>query len=169
MSLRESDSRYAAYLAHRSALIDYGTRLLGSRADAEDVVQEAFIRFVPENSPPASSLRAYLFRIVRNLAFDIRRRRQLESREEPADLPHWTKPQDVQTPEEDALLCENLRHISEYLATLPPEVRTSLEMHRFGGYTLDEIGSHLGLSTATVHRHVTRTLAALAALLEPET
>ena len=43
----EADIRHGLYVAHRSALIDYAARILGSREAAEDIVQDAYLRFAP--------------------------------------------------------------------------------------------------------------------------
>ncbi len=80
MGIQANDTRYETYVAYRAELVRYATPILGSREDAEDVVQEAFVRFVPEAAQSPSRLKSYLYRIVRNLAFDARRRRRLESR-----------------------------------------------------------------------------------------
>ena len=78
------------FTEHRRSLVDYATSIVGSRAQAEDVVQEAWLRFdeVARQRLLGESL-AYLYRIVRNLALDgqrtiVRERRLLAS--EPADL-----------------------------------------------------------------------------------
>ena len=70
-----SDSvRLDLFLAHRSALIDYAQPIVGCRARAEDVVQEAYLRFAAatDRERPADDRIlqpvGYLYRIVRNLA-----------------------------------------------------------------------------------------------------
>jgi RNA polymerase sigma-70 factor (ECF subfamily) len=68
------DPRFTLYLSNRTVLVDYAAHLLGSREIAEDVVQEAFIKFIPAGTPaPADRPRSYLFRIVHNLAVDMLR------------------------------------------------------------------------------------------------
>lgn len=65
MGIQDGNSRYLIYLAHRTALINYATPILGSREDAEDIVQEAFVKFVPQNAVPTEASKSYLFRIPR--------------------------------------------------------------------------------------------------------
>ncbi|MDS7594728.1 RNA polymerase sigma factor [Agrobacterium tumefaciens] len=161
MGIREDDKRFNAYVVYRIDLIKYATLILGSRADAEDVVQEAFLKFVPETSSNPSNLKSYLFRIVRNLALDSRRRGRLDMRERPDDTPFWGLPQDQGTPEDHALFCDEIRRMQDVLSTLPAEARIALEMHRFGGYNLEEIASHLGISVAGVHRQIKDCIAAI--------
>lgn len=159
--MKEGDSRFGLYLAHRVALINYATHLVGSREAAEDVVQEAFLKFVPVKGECTTSPTAYLFRIVRNLALDFRRRRQMERRwvDEPPD---WVIPSPAATPEQSALFCEELRQITLVLATMPDDVRIAVEMHRYGGYRMEDIATHLGVSVPTVHRMIRNAIAELA-------
>jgi len=74
-----ADEKLQLYLAHRAALLDYAAPIVGCRARAEDVVQEAWLRFSRQQDDadirhPAS----YLYRIVRNLALDQTRRTATE-------------------------------------------------------------------------------------------
>lgn len=162
MGIRGNDRRYETYVAYRAELVRYATPILGSRDDAEDVVQEAFVRFVPEAAESPLRLKAYLYRIVRNLAFDTRRRRQLERRGHPDDTPWWGLPQGHETPEEQTVLGDYVRQVEAILATMPAQKRTALEMHRFGGYRIEEIARHIGVSTSNAHRLIQSGLAELA-------
>lgn len=57
------------YLAHRGELLDYASKIVGDRSQAEDVVQEAYLRFDPAAAERSlSAPLSYLFRIVRNLS-----------------------------------------------------------------------------------------------------
>lgn len=149
------DLRFAMYLSERSGLIDYASRMLGSREAAEDVVQEAFIRFMPAtpNSMPSSAQpKGYLFRVVHNLAVDMLRRKKLENLWKRHDAPSWVEPQPVPTPEETILFCEGVRRAMDMIADLPNNQRIALEMHRFEGYSIEQVAAHLGVSIATVYR-----------------
>ncbi len=162
------DARNGVFLAHRTALIDYATPILGSREAAEDIVQDAFLRFVPSAArigSPEQTL-AYLYRIVRNLAFDVLKHRKVEKRESDGGVPFWAMAQEEATPEQSLLLCDQIRIVSAVLATLPAEMRVAVEMHRFGGFTLEEVAEHLNVSVATAHRHVRSALLAVASRLD---
>lgn len=163
MGIQGNDTRYETYVAYRADLVRYATPIIGSREDAEDIVQEAFVRFVPEAAQSPSRLKSYLYRIVRNLAFDTRRRRRLEARGHPDDTPWWGLPQEHETPEQQALLCDHIRQVETILATIPAQKRIALEMHRFGGYRIEEIARHLGVSTSGAHRLIQSGLAELLA------
>lgn len=143
------------FLAHRSALVDFATPIVGDRSRAEDVVQEAFIRFVPPADVAEPELRqpvAYLYRIVRNIALDRSRRRAMEQRRGHGEPAWWMIPPMPRTPEQELQHRQALERVAVALAELPPDTRLAVEMHRFGGHTLAEIATRLGVSVPTAHR-----------------
>jgi len=153
------------YAAHRSALVAYATPILGSREAAEDVVHDAFIKFSPIGADGERGV-GYLYRIVRNLALDVLKRRRVEARANTAEPPDWAQPSRQVSPEQHALHREELRLVARALDALPAEQRTALEMYRLGGATLEEIAARLGISVATAHRHVRAAMARLAEELD---
>lgn len=152
----QQDSKLELFLAHRTVLIDYATPIVGCRMRAEDVVQEAYIRFAPGARPGVQIEQpvAYLYRIVRNVALDWRRRLSAESRRDDAHRVADAAGSERATPspEEVALYRDELRRVEEALAELPDKMREAFEMHRLGGATLQQIGARLGVSTATAGR-----------------
>lgn len=152
-----SDSS-ALFIEHRGSLIDYAAGIIGSRAHAEDVVQEAWLRFQAASKERLfEEPLGYLFRIVRNLALDGRRRSTLEARllgaveSEPAS---FVIPAAEPTPETVALHREELRLLTAALVELPRRTRIAVEMHRLGGCTLREIAEFLGISQPLAHKLV---------------
>ncbi|OEC37014.1 RNA polymerase subunit sigma-24 [Pseudomonas sp. 21C1] len=147
-----NDPKLELYLSHRRALIDYARSIAGGRAQAEDVVQDAWLRFADERTGP--NLRnplGYLYRIVRNLALDASRRLSTEQREPEGasrlgELLASTPSPEAQVCDEDAL-----QMIANALLELPERTRIAFEMHRFGDYTLQQIAQHLGVSVGLVH------------------
>lgn len=137
------------FIAHRSRLVDYATGLIGSRTHAEDLVQEAWLRFdeVTRQRILSEPL-AYLYRIVRNLALDGHRRRRREERIfVDTDLEAAaTSGASPATPERLALYRDQLRLLDEALNDLPKRTRIAFEMHRFGGCKLREIAAFLDIS-----------------------
>lgn len=142
------------YLAHRGELVNYASRILGDRSHAEDVVQEAYIRFdAALKQRTLTEPSAYLYRIVRNLSLDSRRSKHRRAA-------HFEASQDDQitqireqspSPEADASAREELRLVAEAMAELPEKARIALEMHRFNGRTIKEIAAHLGISVGQAH------------------
>jgi RNA polymerase sigma-70 factor (ECF subfamily) len=145
------DSILATFVAHRSALVDYAAAIVGCRARAEDVVQEAWLRYEAAAAGRAlDQPQGYLYRVVRNLALDLARRSQLERRHfDHGPLPDMAA--DQANPETDALHRQELALVRAALAGLPARTRVALEMHRIGGHKLKDIAAHLGISVGLAH------------------
>lgn len=140
------------FVEHRRELVDYATGIVGSRTHAEDLVQEAWIRF---NEAAREGLlrepRNYLYRIVRNLALDGRRRLQVERRifkDSPQDLVA-SLPDVTPSAEKASVDKDDLRLLQEALRELPKRTRIAFEMHRLQGCKLREIAAVLGVSIPT--------------------
>lgn len=146
------------FIQHRGSLVDYATRIVGSRAQAEDVVQEAWLRFdeVAGQRFIEEPL-GYLYRIVRNLALDGRRRGSLEAEVltggEGSAASAWSAGT-VPSPETVALYRQELRLLMAALDELPERTRIAFEMHRFGGCKLREIADFLDVSLPWAQRLV---------------
>ncbi len=144
-------SRNAAiFMGHRRALVEYAAGLVGSRPLAEDLVQEAWLRFdrASEQQFVQEPLN-YLYRIVRNLALDGRRRTRREDRvfsSMDLEAAAAASPDNPATPETEALFRDELRQLERALTRLPERSRTAFEMHKFGGARLRDIAAFLGVS-----------------------
>jgi RNA polymerase sigma-70 factor (ECF subfamily) len=141
----------ALYIAHRRKLVNYASGIVGDPGRAEDIVQDAYLRF-----RTASSGRmleepvGYLYRIVRNLALDVRRRLTLEGRHFDGDAERVVADlaEDKPSPEDEVIARQQLQRVVAAMAELPERTRIAMEMHRFGGCTLREIAAHLGISVS---------------------
>lgn len=159
----------ALYSTHRAALVDYAAGIVGGRAQAEDVVQDAWLRIeqVERGRLLEEPLR-YFYRVVRNLALDRRRAHKRETRRDDSEaivdiaeiLDETASPEDI------ALARDELKRVIESMAALPERTRTALIMHRIEGSKLREIATHLGISIALAHalvaeglRHCSRAVA----------
>lgn len=146
------------FMEHRRALVDYATGIVGSRSKAEDLVQEAWVRLdaAMRERRPILEPKAYLYRIVHNLAIDgrsaaVRESRVLRTDEvTEADQARFAGP----TPEGISLYRNELRQLQQAMAELPPRTRIAFQMHRLGGFKLREIAAHLNISIPTAHKLV---------------
>jgi RNA polymerase sigma-70 factor (ECF subfamily) len=142
------------YMEHRGELVNYASGIIGDRARAEDVVQEAYLRF-----SEAAARRlfdepvGYLYRIVRNLAFDGARRLSLEDRHvrRGAERAAAAVAEDKPSPESELIARQELERVLAAVAELPERTRRAFEMHRLGGLKLKEIAERLGISTSMAH------------------
>lgn len=159
----------ALYRTHRVALVDYAASIVGGRAPAEDVVQDAWLRIqhAERNRLLEEPLR-YFYRVVRNLALDRTRVARRENCRNAEDMtPDLSAVlDDAPSPEEAVLDRDELRRVIESMAELPERSRTALVMHRVDGCKLKEIAVHLGISVSLAHalvaeamRHCSRAVA----------
>jgi RNA polymerase sigma factor (sigma-70 family) len=145
------------FVEHRAALVEYAARIVGSRAQAEDVVQEAWLRF--DNAASGRFLDdplSYLYRIVRNIALDgcrkvARERRHVVGR---LDRTIEERPSAQPSPEAHSLHREQLWLVREALAELPERTRIALRLYRLEGSTLKDVAAHLGISIGLAHKLV---------------
>jgi RNA polymerase sigma-70 factor, ECF subfamily len=145
-----------AYDQHASALFRYARALLGSVDDAEDAVQEVFVRLARDVSrlPGIRDLRHYLLRATRNAVYEIVRSKGRRGRlVEGAALNMQTTSAD---PEVEQLL--------EAFAELPTEQREVVALKVFQGLTFREIAKVIGKpenTAASRYRYAIERLRAL--------
>ncbi len=130
--------------AHGGALVLLARQIVPGRADAEDVVQNAFVRFWRTRESVADPV-AYLFACVKNCALDWQRSRQRQSRREA----------EAARPEMETLFAGSADHnerqaaIEEALRELPPEQAEVLVMKIWGELTFPQIAAALEISPNT--------------------
>jgi len=153
--MADDDGTLRLYMAHRSALVDYATPIVGCPARAEDVVQEAYIRYAPAmRGGVQKNPVGYLYRVVRNLAFDLQRSLKPEHRRAHSELLTDELPAREASPEHQVVQQDDLRAVAAALASLPPRTRIAFELYRLEGLTLQEIAGRLGVSVTYVHQLV---------------
>ncbi|WP_285317632.1 RNA polymerase sigma factor [Stenotrophomonas maltophilia group sp. Smal35] len=148
--------------AHYRPLHAHVRRKLPQRSDADDVVQETWLRVVKvATSGLLSNGRAYLYRVAHNLIADQFRQRQRRREEalDEAQLHALVDPAPL--PEQRLLDAEQLRHLDAIIAALPPRPRQVFLLARVEQMALAEIGRQLGISRQTAHGHLLRALVAL--------
>ncbi len=128
---------------------------MGSTAEAEDVVQEAYVkafRALEEGRFDArSSIETWLHRIVVNTALDARRKRS-RAREDALDSSRGA--------EGNAETAVALRELAESLDALPDDQRAALLM-KADGMSAAEIGAVLGCTEGAVEQRLVRARATL--------
>jgi RNA polymerase sigma-70 factor (ECF subfamily) len=142
----------ALYQAHRVELVRYASTFAGSRAQAEDVVQEAWLRLgrlrdIDLIHEPVG----YLYRMVRNLAIDAYRTRARETARSEAEGPAAAMADERPSPEQTILAKDELRIVLDALADLPERVQVAVRMNRMEGRKLQEVADFLGLSVTRTH------------------
>jgi RNA polymerase sigma-70 factor (ECF subfamily) len=136
-------------------------RLAGCAEDAQDVLQEAFLRGYEKLGKfhGDSSFYTWIYRIAVNIALSGRRRRRPVSRlsegrnGEPAEPPVDPRDNDPSLPMERV---ERERIIQDALNLLAPDHRAVVVMKEFDGLRYEEIGAMLGIPVGTVRSRLHR-------------
>ena len=140
--------------AHRDLMFAVAYRMLGTIADAEDAVQDAWLRWSAEPRSDVGSSRAYLCKIIANTA--LNRLRSARARRE-AYIGPWL-PEPLLTAagpdvEERAELAESVSvAMLVVLESLTPDERAVFVLREVFGFSHAEIGSTLGRSPASVRQ-----------------
>lgn len=145
------------FVSHRSALVDYATPILGCRARAEDVVQDAYLRFSASAGKPGADILhpvAYLYRTVRNLALNWLRRQNCEAQAPAGSDMLDAMPAPAPSPEHEVLYRDELRVMMRAVQELPDRTRQAFSMHRLDGLTLQQVAARLGISVGLAHQLV---------------
>lgn len=145
----------------------YGDRLrrflsqrLRNVADAPDLAQEVFLRLMRvEHHETIRSPEAYLFTVASHILHQHTLRQsttpatvdiselfselQLASNEDPASR---------------ADVSQRIERLERSLKELPPKISTTLMLHRYAGFSIEEIGKQLGVSRPTAKKYLARAL-----------
>lgn len=148
------------YDRHTPALFQFALRVVGgSTADAEDAVQEAWLRASRrlEEFRWDSTLRTWLMGFTLNCAREVLRRRQRRRRDGKAAAAGAASP-----PTTLAVV-----DLERALARLPEDFRIAVILHDVEGFTHAEIGRLLGIEEGTSRSRLHRARRALRPLLRP--
>lgn len=140
-------------------LVRLGTRIMGNQADAEDVVQEAYVKayraLTAGGFERRSSTATWLYRIVVNGAIDAKRSRTRRGEQSDVQVdPGW----------DGAAFAEArlaLAELDDWLAALPAEQRAALVLQSMEGLNNTEIAQVMGVSEGAVEQRLVRARATL--------
>lgn len=157
--------------AHRLALRAWFNRRLGAGADAEDYVQEVFLRALA--SRPTEKIvngRGFLLRIASSVLVDRFRRDRVRERHNHVTMDEAPELSDAGagSPERVLAARQQLAVVQAALLEVDPLPRQIFVLARFEGLSHREIGERLGLEPIQVGRHVERVVAHLARRLVRE-
>jgi len=150
---------------HYVELCSHAVRFLGSKAEAEDLVSDIFCTFYEKRlfATIQTSYRAYLFRTVRNRAYNYVR--QNFHRDASLDDAATTASNEEQQPDSITQYDELCQTVEKAIDSLPVQRRKVYLMNRFEGKSYADIAGELGISVRTVEVHIRLATHALRDLL----
>ena len=141
--------------AHRTHLQAVAYRMLGSRTEADDAVQESWLRLSRSNTSGVDNLAGWLTTVVGRVCLDMLRSRK-SRREEPLDdhVPDSIASID---PEQEALQADSVElALLVMLDTLTPAERLAFVLHDMFAVPFDEIAAVVGRSPAAAKQLASR-------------
>ncbi|MFB5677627.1 RNA polymerase sigma factor SigW [Paenibacillus terreus] len=139
-------------------------RMLGNRHEAEDMVQETFLRVYRnlDKYDPNQKFSTWIYRIATNLCIDRLRRRKptysldAEINEQEGSDGYAMLPSDERTPEGETLLLETQTQIREAIDSLPAKYKSIMVLRYLQDMSLQEISDVLNLPVTTIKTRVHR-------------
>ena len=156
MTVNDATMRGDLFEAERPRLQRVAWRLLGSAADADDAVQDAWFRFDRADLAEIANLPGWLTTVVSRICLD-RLRTRTSLREAPLDPASTTLVAPHASPQAEAELTdETERALVTLLQTLSPDERLALVLHDMAGMPFDEIATLLDRTAASTRQLATR-------------
>jgi len=141
---------------HMRAAYNLARWLVRNDQDAEDIVQESFLKaFKAKESFRGSEAKTWMLAIVRNTAMDFRRRLKGSLAVPVGDEGH--EPEDDSPDPESALIAESRREqVRHAISHLAPEFREAIVLREIEGLSYKEMASVLGIPMGTVMSRLSR-------------
>jgi len=139
---------------------NYANTIINSREDAEDIVQEVFLKLWNNRSEldETKSIQTYLFVCTRNSCLNWLKHQKTKNDYARIMALVYLRNPDVLTPHE-ALIAEDVEgDFYNVLDDLPAQCRRIFELNRFDGLKYHEIATRLDISIKTVETQMSRAL-----------
>ena len=170
----DSEAFRALVERHSRAVFRLAHRMTGNASDAEDVVQETFLRAYKQlgRFESRANFGTWLHRIAVNCSIDlIRARPYREASHDTADLEHFGAAEAADagraSPERLMLSTEVQNRITSAMSALSQMERAAFVLRHFEGQSIDEISRALGLKTNATKHSIFRAVKKMRVALEP--
>ena len=146
-------------LPFEARFVNAARRLLRNPDDAHDLVQEVFTRlFVMEGWAAIANPRAYVLRMLRNLAIERMRRSQIIEFQQLADVEALNLIDEGPDPYRAACAKEQVQRLGAVLESMPPEYRSVLIQRRLEDQPLSALARRMGMSVSTLEKRLARAM-----------
>ena len=144
MTMTEGEAIAAEFEEHRAHLRAVALRILGTEAEADDAVQEAWLRLSRSDLGDIENLGGWLTTVTARICLDRLRARATRREEPREEIP---APAAMSDPEYEALLSDSVgAALAVVLDTLTPPERVAFVLHDVFAVSFEEIGAVLGRS-----------------------
>lgn len=166
---REAELLTALSGRYRTPLLRFFAKRLPADADAEDLVQDVFVRLIRrERVSDIEKLDGYVFQIADNLRRDLLRQRLARPIEPLETLDETALPADALTPDRALEGKQRLDLFLAALKELPERTATIFMLHRWDQMSHADIAARVGISVSAVEKHMVRAIAHLARRMRGE-
>lgn len=140
--------------------VRYAWRFTKSKSSAMDIVQDCFVKLweVREQIDPEQSLKAYVYRMVKNRAINLLRDNRPEFSGLEEVITTVSADTEVFEAEENNILIKSL---TKWIDELPERQQEAFKLSRFEGLSHDEIAEIMDVSPRTVNNHIVAALKSL--------
>jgi RNA polymerase sigma-70 factor (ECF subfamily) len=171
----DSDGFRTLVQRHSRSVFRLAYRMTGNEFDAEDVVQETFLRAYKQldNYESRSSFGTWIYRIASNYALDVIRARKRHTDHHvtavDGDGTHILEQVKASDPGQDRVYysAQIREKLDCALGELSPQERTAFLLRHFEGKSIDEIGTVLSLGTSATKNSIFRAVRKVRDALEP--
>lgn len=149
---------------YQDKLYHMAHRMLNNRQEAEDIVQDTFLRVYKNLDRFDETLKfsTWIYRIATNLCIDRLRKRKpafsldAESQEYEGLDGYSMIPSDNRTPESELILSDTQRILHQAMESLPPKYKSVMMLRYIQDMSLQEVGDILGMPVTTIKTRVHR-------------
>ncbi len=174
----DRDAFRALVERHSRTIFRLAHRMTGNEHDAEEVVQETFLRAYKrlDKFESRSNFGTWVYRIAVNCSLDLMRVRKRDEQHRHHEQPDMEEPgletvqqvaSEAPSPERIALSGEMGARVNKALSELSEMERAAFVMRHCEGLSIEEIGAALGLRTSATKNSIFRAVQKLRAALEP--
>lgn len=151
----------AVFVAQRAMLLRLLTARLGSRDDAEDALQDMWLRLDQIGDRPVGQPAAFLYRMANNLATDRRISGARRGARDAAWLADQPVAEDIPDAERSLLARDALRTVERAIDAMPDRMAQALRLFRIEGRGQRAIAEELGISVSGVEKLLQRAYRAI--------
>lgn len=154
---------------HSRAIFRVAWRMTGNEHDADDVVQETFLRAYRQidHFEERANFSTWLHRIAINCSLDLLRARGRHDKQYGGDVDSVELSSDAPEPDRMAISAELQQHVAAAMKRLSDNERTAFVLRHFEGMPVEEIGKTLGIQVNATKHTIFRAVRKLRDALEP--